>query len=62
MITVEVRLTQSSFPIIHTNVINAYTKGKLYCIYRNDNKVYKYPIQHIFAVIEDYSSIKEDSK
>lgn len=62
MITVKIRLMETSRPIIHKNVINAYTKGRLYCVYCDDNKVYKYPIEHIFSVTEDYSSEEKVAK
>jgi len=52
---VEVWLDETSEPIIHI-AHNTYTKGYLYCVYAGDDKVYKYPVQHIFRIVEDYGT------
>ena len=50
---VRVHLYTQSEPIVITDVRNAYQKGDFYCVMLNDKKtVEKYPIQHIFRVIE----------
>ena len=46
---------EQSQPIVREDVVNAYTKGLFYCIYRENGKVEKYPIQALFRVVEDYS-------
>lgn len=55
MTIIEVWLMETSLPITHINVENAYTKGKLYCVMHKDNTVWKYPIQNIFRVKESYN-------
>ena len=48
-------------PIVYENAINAYTKGKLYCVlFEKDGKrvTHKYPIRSIFRVVEDYGDSK----
>lgn len=50
---VEVWLYQSSEPQVF-EAKNTYTKGPMFCVYTKDDKVYKFPVQHIFRVIEDY--------
>jgi hypothetical protein len=52
---VEVWLYETSEPIIH-EAINTYTKGPLYCVYAIDNSVYKYPLVHIFRIVEGYGT------
>jgi hypothetical protein len=53
--TVEVWLYQTSEPLIH-NAKNTYTKGELFCVYCADERVFKYPIVHIFRIVEEYGS------
>ena len=58
---IEVQRNESSLPIVYDNVINAYTKGKLYCILfekGGERKTHKYPIKSIFRVVEDYPDTK----
>lgn len=55
MKTVEVWLYQSSEPIVHM-AKSTYTKGLFYCVYCEDGMVHKYPIMHIFRVIEGYGT------
>lgn len=50
---IDVWLKETSDPISH-NAISSYTKGGLYCVHLEDDKVVKYPIQDIFRVVEDY--------
>jgi hypothetical protein len=58
---IEVQLQQSSFPIVYENVLNAYTKGPLYCVlFEKDGKrqTHKFPVANIFRVVEDYEGSK----
>jgi hypothetical protein len=50
---VEVYLYQTSTAIVFENVENTYQKGDLFCIYAS-GKVHKFPLIHIFRIIEDY--------
>jgi hypothetical protein len=59
--SIEIQRNEISYPIIYEEVINAYTKGQMYCIlFLKDGKrmTHKYPLCSIFRVIEDC----EDSK
>jgi hypothetical protein len=49
---VAVHLYSQSSPVEHDGVLNTYQKGDLYCVLRKDMVVHKYPIQHIFRVVE----------
>jgi len=53
MIRVEIWLNETSQPLI-LEAKNTYTKGELFCVYCTDGRVTKFPIQHIFRVVEDY--------
>ena len=58
---VEIQRNETSHPIIYDEVINAYTKGNLYCVlFLKDKKrtTHKYPLGSIFRVIEDYGDSK----
>jgi hypothetical protein len=50
---VMIQLAETSQPIEH-NAANTYTKGAFYCVYVLEQGVYKYPLDHIFRVVEDY--------
>lgn len=50
---VEVWLENTSEPIVH-DTITTYVKGPFYCVYCVDNKVVKYPVDHIFRIVEGY--------
>lgn len=52
---VEVWLYETSEPLVH-NAKSTYTKGPLYCVYCEDGNVVKYPVMHIFRVIEGYGT------
>ncbi len=52
---VEVWLYQSSEPLTHI-AKSTYQKGSMFCIYCEDGNVVKYPIEHIFRVIEGYGT------
>lgn len=48
---------ETSQPLVYENVINAYTKGNMYCILVKEDdilKVYKFPLCSIFRVVEEY--------
>jgi hypothetical protein len=51
---IEVHLLSQSQPIKYANVVNAYTKDGLYCIYLSDGIVHKYPLVNIFRIKETY--------
>ena len=58
---IEIQRNETSLPIVYENVINAYTKGNMYCVlFLKDEKrkTHKYPLCSIFRVIEDYSDSK----
>ena len=48
---VQVSLLTTSQPIVHQNVVNTYTKDGMYCV-NTGLLVYKYPVDHIFRVME----------
>lgn len=54
-----IQRNESSYPIEYDNVINAYTKGALYCLMFEDSKgkrmTHKYPLASLFRVVEDYN-------
>jgi hypothetical protein len=50
---IEVHLQEQSQPIRFESVTNAYTKGGMYCILK-DNEVQKFPMCNIFRVKESY--------
>ena len=58
---IEIQRNESSYPIVYDNVINAYTKGNMYCIlFEKDKKrvTHKYPLCSLFRVVEDYEGSK----
>lgn len=52
--TVYIHLLSQSKPIKRENVLNAYTKDGLYCIYLEDGSVKKYPLCNIYEIKETY--------
>lgn len=54
LIYVQVRLNNTSQAMEFHNALNTYTKGDLYCVYLNDERVKKFPIQSIFDITENY--------
>ena len=59
--TIEIQRNETSLPITYDEVINAYTKGGMYCVlFEKDGnrKTHKYPLVSIFRVIEDYPESK----
>lgn len=53
-ITVRIELIETSQPIVR-EALNTYTKGALYCVYRTDGTVEKYPLARVWRVTEEYS-------
>jgi hypothetical protein len=51
---IEIHLLSQSKAIVYENVKNAYTKDGMYCIYKEDGFVDKYPMVNIFRVMESY--------
>jgi hypothetical protein len=51
---VKIWFMESSEPIAFARVLNTYTKGPLFCVYCDNNIVYKYPVDHIFSIKEEY--------
>ena len=49
---VRIHLKETSQTIEH-DYVNTYQKGDLFCVY-DGKQVYKYPIQNIWRVIEEY--------
>ena len=47
-------LKESSEPLEYECVKNTYTKGDLFCVYLDNEKVHKFPINTIFRIVEDY--------
>lgn len=59
---IEIQRNESSQPLVYENVINAYTKGALYCVLfeKDGNRVtHKFPLCSIFRIIEDYLPSKK---
>lgn len=48
---IEIHLLSQAQPIIRENIINAYTKDGMYCVFNGDY-VEKYPMVNIFRVKE----------
>lgn len=58
---IEIQRAESSYPILYETVINAYTKGPMYCVlFEKDGQriTHKYPLCTLFRVIEDYQESK----
>lgn len=51
---IEIHLLEQSQPIKIEDVENAYTKGGMYCVLK-DNIVTKFPLCNIFRVKESYT-------
>lgn len=54
---VAIQRNETSQPIVY-NVLNAYTKGPMYCVmFEKDGKrvTHKYPLCTLFRVVEDYN-------
>ena len=58
---IEIQRNETSYPIYYEDVVNAYTKGNMYCIlFIKDNKkvIHKYPLISLFRVVEGYNESK----
>jgi len=59
---IEVQRNESSLPLVYESVINAYTKGNMYCVLflnsSGERVTHKFPLCSIFRVIEDYPDSK----
>ena len=59
---IEIQRNESSLPITYDKVINAYTKGGMYCILFENKEIqrvtHKFPLCSLFRVIEDYPESK----
>lgn len=53
---VTVHLYTHARPIQLDGVRNTYQKGDLFCVRLADNSVHKFPLQHIFRVVESTES------
>lgn len=53
---VTVHLYSQSQPVIIDRVRNTYQKGDLYCIMQVTGQVTKFPLQHIFRIVEKEES------
>ena len=54
---IKIQRNETSYPIVYENVLNAYTKGPMYCIlFEKDGErlTHKYPLVSLFRVIESY--------
>ena len=62
---VEIQRNETSQPLVYENVINAYTKGLLFCVLfdtgKGERRVHKFPLCSIFRVIEDYQDKVTDA-
>lgn len=57
--SVLVHLFTQSEPMLLENVKNTYQKGDLFCVLLEDGvTAYKYPLMHIFRIIETMGTIK----
>lgn len=59
---IEIQRNESSQPLVYDRVINAYTKGPMYCVmFEKDGQrvTHKFPLCSIFRVIEDYLPSKK---
>ncbi len=60
---IEIQRNESSLPLVYDNIINAYTKGQMYCVLfinsKSERVTHKFPLCSIFRVIEDYPESKK---
>ena len=50
---VAVHLYSQSQPVVIDKVRNTYQKGDLYCVLQVTGQVTKFPLQHIFRIVEN---------
>jgi hypothetical protein len=51
---VTVALLHQSKPVEIIDVRNTYQKGDLFCVMTGDGKVQKFPIVHVFRIVEEW--------
>lgn len=51
--SVKVHLLHQSEPVEIKAVTNTYQKGDLFCVMEESGKVQKFPIVHLFRVVEE---------
>lgn len=62
-VRVTVHLYSQSQPIVMDNVHNTYQKGTLFCVLFEDGRtVHKFPIEHIFRIIEEEKKGRDGRK
>lgn len=49
---VTIHLYTQARPVEIDGARNCYTKGPLYCVLMDDGTAYKFPMEHIFRIIE----------
>lgn len=49
-----VHLLHQSKPVEINNVRNTYTKGEMFCVMEANGRVQKFPIVHLFRVVETW--------
>jgi hypothetical protein len=52
---VKIDFMETSTPLEFPEALNTYTKGPMFCVYA-DGRVHKFPVAHIFRVVETYTS------
>jgi hypothetical protein len=50
--TVRIHMNSQSKPVVREDVVNAYTKDGMYCVYLECGTVKKYPMCNIWEVTE----------
>lgn len=60
VLSITVHLYSQSQPCVLNDVVNAYTKDCLYCVKQKSGDVTKFPVLHVFRIIEK-SYIKEET-
>lgn len=54
--TVKVHNVDQSQPMVYSGVDQTYVKAGFFClVFRDDNKVVKFPMANIFRVVEPYT-------
>ncbi|RVN04628.1 hypothetical protein [Sinorhizobium meliloti] len=59
---IEIQRNESSQPLVYEGVINAYTKGPMYCVMfekEGQRVTHKFPLCSLFRIIEDYLPSKK---
>lgn len=60
---VEIQRNETSQPIVYDTVLNAYTKGPMYCVmFMKDGErvIHKYLLCSLFRAIEEYNKAKRN--